>query len=332
LVVAAAPAAAKHDQSDVATMDDGSTYHGEIKSVQYATLNLNTGPAGLLGIEWRHVTSLTSKYTYRIELDGGTRHFGTLGPSKQPRRLNIVSSSGSVEVDFDDVVNIVPFEHGLWKRLAGSVNFGLTYTQANEAFQYNLSGNANYRSRKHLATLSGQSIFSTQQDAATTNQHYLKLELSQVLEKKWGAFELAQLQSNPDQGYDLRFIVGGGATRFLVESSRDLLALSVGPVSNWEDVVGSANSDHSAEILVDLSFRRFRHGSHSPSIQLNLGTFTNVTETPRFRSVLNFIVGWNIVGNFTFDFQINNNYDSDPPGVDSEHNDLNVVTSIGYSF
>jgi hypothetical protein len=37
-------------------------------------------------------------------------------------------------------------------------------------------------------------------------------------------------------------------------------------------------------------------------------------------------------GDFKFSFQVNDSYDSDPPGTDSENNDGSVVTSIGYTF
>jgi hypothetical protein len=327
-----APVLAGHDKSDVATTDDGGSYVGEIKSVQYATLNLDTDPAGLLHIEWRHVTGLTSKFEYRIELNGGDRHFGTLEPPTKPGHLRIVGPDGPLEVELSEIVEIVPFEHGFWKRLDGSVNFGLTYTQANDALQYNFSGDATYRTRKNYGTLSGQSIFSTQAGGETTNQHSVKLLLGQAGQQRWGAFELGQLQSNPDQGYDLRSIVGGGAMRFLIESSRKLLSFNLGMVYNRENVTGSSDLDQSAEAFVGVAFRRFKHGSHSPSVQLSLGTFTNVTDTPRFRAALNFNVGWKIVGDFKFNFQIINNYDSSPPGVDSEKNDLSLVTSVGYTF
>ena len=139
----ATPAAASHDKTDIVKVDDGGVYVGEFKSVLYETLNLKTNSAGLVSIEWRHVTGLTSKFEYRVELSGGVRHFGSLGPAKEPGHLSIVGSSGPIEVDLADVVEIVPIEHGFWKRLDGSVNFGLTYTQANDALQYNLSGDAN---------------------------------------------------------------------------------------------------------------------------------------------------------------------------------------------
>jgi hypothetical protein len=94
------PAAASHDKSDVVKVDDGGVYVGEIKSVQYATLNLKTDPAGLLSIEWRHVNSLTSKFEYRVELSGGVRHFGSLKPAKELGHLTIVGSSGPIEHGF----------------------------------------------------------------------------------------------------------------------------------------------------------------------------------------------------------------------------------------
>lgn len=331
-MLVAVPVVAEHDKSDVVTTDDGASYIGEIKGVQYSTLSLKTNPAGTLSIELRYVTGMISKFEYRIELNGGKRHFGTLGPPTKPGHLSIVDSEGALEVEFSEIVEIVPIEHSFWKRLDGSVNLGFSYTQANEAVQYNASSDASYRSRKNYGSLSGQSIFSTQEDGETTNQHVLQLIAAQVGRQRWGAFELGQLQSNPDQGYDLRTIVGGGATRFVIENSRKLLSLNLGMVYNREDVTDASDVDQSAEVLVAIGFRRYKRGSHSPSVQLTLGTFTNVTETPRFRASLNFNVSWKIIGDLKFNFQIIDNYDSAPPGVDSQNNDMSIVTSVGYTF
>jgi hypothetical protein len=332
LVVGAVPAAAEHDKTDVVTTLDGSTNVGEIKSVQYATLTLNTDPAGLISIEWRYVTRLTSKFEYRVEVSGGARHYGTLGPPREPGNLSVVSSSGTVEVDLADVVQIVPIAHSFLKRVNGSVNFGLTYTQANNALQYNLNGDATYRSPRSYAELTLQSIFSTQDDAESTNQHSLKAILAQIAKKQWGSFELGQLQSNPAQGYDLRLIVGGGAARFFIATSKKLFILNLGAVYNREIVTDSSDVEESVAAVVGLGYRRFKLGSHSPNVQLGLQTFTNVTDTPRLRVVLTCNVNWKIIGDFKFSVQINNSYDSNPPGVDSKNNDLSLVTSIGYTF
>lgn len=333
LILAAAPAAASHDKIDVATTNDGVTYIGEIKSVEFATLNLKTNAAGLLHIEWRYVSGLTSNFEYRVEVSGGVRYFGTLGPPGKPGNLSIVGSSGAVEVDLVDVVKIVPIEQGFWNRVDGSVNFGLTYTQANEAFQYNLNGDTFYRSRKNYAKLTYQSIFNTQEAGETTKQHYVRFYLSQIGRTKWGPFQLGELASNPNQGYDLRFIVGGGATNTFIASARKMFFLNLGVVYNREYVTGGSEVDQTAEALVGASFRRFKLGSHAPSTQLTLNTFTGLNNNSRFRSVLNFNISWKIIGNFQFSFQVNDSYDSNPPGgEESNKNDLSLVNSIGYTF
>jgi hypothetical protein len=332
ILVAATPVLASHDKTDRVTTDDGGIYFGEIESVQYATLNLDTDPAGLISIEWRHVTGLTSKFDYRIELNGGVLHFGSLGTPTAPGHVSIVSPDGSLAAALEEVVSIMPFERGFWRALDGSINFGLTYTQANSAFQYNLSADAERHTRRHYSTLSAQSIFNTQEGAEASSQHYLKFMMTQITKKRWGPFELGQLESNPSQGYDVRLLVGAGASNFFIERSRALASLNLGVVYNREDVTGESDVDESAEALAGVAYRRFKRGSHSPKVQLSLMTFTTLNDTHRFRTVFNFNIDWKIVGDFKFSLQIKNSYDSQPPGTDANKNDVSIVTSVGYTF
>ena len=81
--------------------------------------------------------------------------------------------------------------------------------RSNESLQYNVSGNVTRRVRTAFAMVSGQSIFNTQKGGEPTNQNELKITMVQLAKKKWGLFELGELQANPAQGYDLRLIVGG---------------------------------------------------------------------------------------------------------------------------
>lgn len=331
-LVLAGPAAASHDKTDIVKLEDGSVYVGEIKSVKYATLSLKTNASGIINIEWRYVTSLTSKYEYWLELAGGERLFGSLGPSGEPGKLSVVGTSGTIEVAVAEVVAIIPIEHGFWRRLDGSANFGLTYTQANNAFQYNLSGDVQHRSNKNIVTFTFQSIFNTQDDVESTEQHNMTLVATQIPKTRWGSFEVGQLASNPAQGYDLRILVGGGAAGFLIESSRSLLTLNLGGAYDRENVTDASDTEGAAEALVGVSFRRYKRSSHSPNVQLSLNTFTNITNTPRFRAVFLFNINWKIVSELKFSFQIRNSYDSNPPGTDPNNNDLTVVNSIGYTF
>lgn len=147
-----------------------------------------------------------------------------------------------------------------------------------------------------------------------------------------GAFEVGQLQSNPDQGYDLRVVVGGGAANFLVESSRRLVALNLGAVYNREEVTDSSDVDNSAGALAGISYRHYKSDAHSPNLNLGLQTFTSLTESSRYRAVFSFDLSWIIIGDLQFSFQVNDHYDSKPPGEDAANNDMSIVTSVGYIF
>ena len=330
-LVAASPALASHDKTDVVTTDDGSSYVGEIKGAQSAALSLKTNAASTISIEWRYITTIVSKYQYRIESAGGILRYGSLAVADKPGQLRIVGSTGPADLDLVDIVEILPIESTLKGRIDGSVNFGLTYTQANSSLQYNLSADASYRSRKNIASLTAQSILISQEAADTTDQHYLTFVLSQVIKASWGAFEVGQLQSNPDQGYDLRTVLGGGAVHFFKENSRVLINANMGLVYNREVVTDSDDVDKTMEFLLGVSYREFKHSSHSPTIRLGLNTFTDLGVS-RYRFTFTSEIKWKIVGDLTIDVQLNNNYDSDPPGEDSNNNNFTFVTSVGYTF
>ena len=333
LLLAAATTAVAHEKTDIVTIDDGSTFYGEILGVRHATLSLKTSAAGTLNIEWRRITGLTSTYAYHVFLTGGARHYGTLEPPDNPEHLKVVGTAGTIEVKLSEVVRIAPIEHTFWQRLKGSLNFGLTYTQANEAFQYNFGLDAHYRSLKNYATLSASSIFNTQEDADSTQQQNLQLVLAQVTKGKWGPFELGAIQSNPAQGYDIRTLLGGGASRFFVESTAHMFSLNLGAVYNREKVTDSDEVDSTAEVLAAISFRRYKRASDSPGIETSLAVYTDaISDDPRYRADFNFIVAWKIVGDYNFNFSVNNSYDSNPPGADANKNNVVIVTSIGYTF
>lgn len=332
LVVASGQALASHDKTDVASLDDGSTYFGEIKSVQFGALNLKTATVGLLSIEWRHVTGLTSKYVYRLTLTNGASHVGSLGTPEEPGHLRIVDASGTMEVDLAEIVAITPIEHGFWQSLTGSLNFGLTYTQASDTLQYSFSGDVTRHALKNYSVLSGRSILNRQESGRTADQHDLWLFLAQILGDRWGLFEAGAAQSNPFQGYDLRLIAGGGAAYSVSSSSKRLLLLELGLVYNREYVADSALIDQNAEALVGISYNRYRLTGFAPSLRTSLLTFTDLSSSARFRAVLNLDLEWTIFSGMSVSLQISDSYDSAPPGENARSNDLTVVTSIGYSF
>jgi len=323
---------AADSDSDVVVISNGDRLTGQIKSVQQGLLTFDTDAAGTLSIEWTYVTSIVSASEFLVEVSGGERYTGTLGAPQHPGELEVIGAGGPKVLRISDVVEILPIGGKFWKRLNGSLNLGLSFTQNNQAIQYNLSAIARNRTRKGIGTFQANSLFNTQEDADSSSQHYLDLGVTRFRKKRRNVFGLTQLQSNPNQGYNLRWVVGGGVGKFLVERSDVLFNVSTGLVYDREYITGSADVDNTGEFLLSFDFGSFTYKQLSRVITLTLNTFTNVTDTPRFRAQLNFKLNWEIVNNFNLGISVLEGYDSRPPSADADYNDLSFVTSVGYSF
>lgn len=327
----AGPAAA-HDKTDVVVLNNGDRLTGEIKGLAQAILKLDTDAGGTLSLEWTHVARLTSAFDYQVEMTAGERYFGSLRPTGRPGELEIVGAESSTTVKLTDVFRISPIGRGFWKRLNGNVNLGFSYTRSNEAVQYSLNAATHYQNQRYLGLGQLNSIFNTQEGSDSTKQQYFGFRLTRTLKKVSGVYGTFQLQSNPDQGYNLRSVLGGGYDRFLVHSDSGYLIVNAGLVYDREQIVGSSRVDNSAEITVGLQFANYTLDNPSRTISIGFNTYTNVTDTPRFRAQLDFSLTWEIINSFNIGISLIDTYDSRPPTAEAETNDASLAISVGYSY
>jgi len=321
-----------HPKTDVIVLENGDRLQGEIKTLQNGMLSVGTDAAGTVHLKWTHVEKVTSTYDYQVELTGGSRYYGALAETEKAGELKIVGPSETLTLPKAEIVAITPIEHGFWKKLKGSINLGLSYTQSNQALQYSFNGDAHFRTRKRFDNLQWSSIFNTQAEGDTANQQSVSFRHTRFLKHKLSAFALGQLQSNPDQGFDLRSNLGGGAGWSIVRNVGEELIGTGGLVYVREEVEGSTRVDNSAAVMLGINFASFSYDQPKRTVTLGLNTFTNVTDRPRFRVQLNFKLSWEVVNNFDVSLNVLESYDTRPPTVGAANNDMSVVTSLGYSF
>jgi hypothetical protein len=326
------PVGAGDPKTDVLVLVNGDRFTGQIKSVQQALLTFSTDAAGTVDVEWTYIKSLVSTSEFLVQVSSGERYSGSLAPPDEAGQLKIVGSSETHVVKMSEVVEILPIGGHFWKRLNGSADLGFSYQQSNRAIQYNLAALVQNRTRKGIGTFQVNSLFNTQEDAESSSQSYLSVGATRFRKNRRNVFGLTQVQSNPDQGYNLRWVIGGGAGKFLVERSDMLANVIAGLVYERESITNSDAVDNSAEVLLGIDFGSFKYKQLDRIITMTLNTFTNVTDTPRFRAQLNFKLNWEIVNNFNLGISVLDSYDSRPPTVDAESNDLALTTSVGYSF
>jgi hypothetical protein len=331
LVSFAAPAAA-HDKTDVVTLKNGDRFTGEIKGVDQESLELGTDAAGTIKIEWPHIASITSTFNYEVEVTTGERFFGSFETSGERGELQVVGDDGEHTIPLSDVFSITPIGRGFWKRLNGNVNLGFSYTQSNQAFQYSLSAATHYQNRKFLGSGQLNSIFNTQEGVDSTRQQNVGFRVTRKLKKTNGVYGVLQLQSNPDQGFNLRSVVGGGYDWFLVHRRNEHFIVNAGLVYDREQIVGSSQVDNSAEVTLGLQFANFSLDNPSRTITIAFDTFTNITGASRFRAQLSLNLTWQIINNFNLGISLLDSYDSRPPTSEANTNDLSLSLSVGYSY
>jgi len=153
LVWFAAPVAA-HDKTDVVTLKNGDRFTGEIKGVAQEALEFDTDAAGTIKLEWPHIASITSSFTYEVEVTTGERFFGSFEASGETGEIQVVGDDGEHTIPLSEVFSITPIGRGFWKRLnvtgesrfRAQLNVNLTWTIINN-FNLGISLLDSYDSR-----------------------------------------------------------------------------------------------------------------------------------------------------------------------------------------
>ena len=327
--------AGAHDRTDLVFLDNGDRFQGEIRKLAQGTLTLKTDAAGTISLKWTHVARVVSQYEYEVHTISGERLYGTLPEPDGSGELKVVGSSVTRTLALTEVFWILPIEHGFWNRVRGSVDFGASYVQSTSAVQYSLSADAHYKTRRIGGDLRLNSLFSTQEDAESASQQNLSLVLFRPLRALRGRgnlFAIGQLQSNPNQGFDLRSLAGGGLGVFVKESSGGFAIVSAGVVADREQVTDSSEVNTNAEALVGFRVASYRTDFPRRHLSFGVNTFTYITNSPRFRAQLDLKISWEVIRHFTVSLTFLDNYDSRPPTQDAAKNDLSVTTSLGYTF
>jgi hypothetical protein len=266
----------------------------------------------------------------------GNRLFGALGEPDHYRELKVVHASGATTaLAFEAIFSIAPIEQGFWQKIDGSVNLGFSYTRSNEAVQYSFSGNARYLSRSIGGDLQLSSIFNTQENAESASQHDASLSLIRplaALDGRANLFALGQVQSNPNQGYDLRTVGGGGFGLALHQMSSGFTLAKLGLVVDREVVTDSTEVTSNVQALLGFRFSRYRTVSPKYRVDLNANTFTYLTDSPRFRAQVSFQLSFDVINNMSVSLSVQDSYDSRPATADATKNDLSVTSSLGYTF
>jgi hypothetical protein len=86
--------------------------------------------AGTISIVWAEVVSLTSGKTLDVETVSGELFTGSISSPASGQLVVQTSAGPSRVLDLEEVIGIIPIESGFRGRTTGSIDFGVSFTNA----------------------------------------------------------------------------------------------------------------------------------------------------------------------------------------------------------
>ena len=329
-----------HAQStDVVQVANGDRITGDVRRLERGQLTFRTasaGPghqrfAGTISILWTEVVSLTSQQNLDVELVSGERFAGSIS-SPSPGQLVVQTASGPTRaIDIKEFVWIIPIEDGFRGRTTGSIDFGLNFTNAQDARTYTLSAEALHRSRAYAyeTQVTFNSWLSARDDAERLTRNDVIVDVRRRLPQRWFAVAKFEAQQDEPLELDVRLLAGGGVGRMLVRSNRTLLSVQGGLDYDAEQYDAVDSFDHSVEVFAGADWDWFAIGAATEAAVVAT-TFISL-ERQRARLELDSTLRRDIFWSMYWALNVLESFDSDPPD-DRPRSDLNVSFGLGWTF
>lgn len=331
LLCASEAALAGRDNTDVIYLTNGDRITGEILSLEFGTLRLETSNVGTITIEWPAVRAITSTYGFTIESRDGGRYTGVISGSDENQLALDLVVGGAVKLPLSEVVRLSQIESGFWNSINGSLSVGLNYTKASDTGSASLNFSATYRNPRIESTLT-VSANSTTTPEGTTDRNQLANSLRLVRPGKQYWNFLSSFDRNEELGIDARIQLGAGFGRHLIQTKHTAVDGTLGLSFNNEWVTGQTDTNQSLEGVINGEWHIFRFSDPETSMVTTLSLFPSLTESNRWRSEFNITLSRDIYKDFTLDLSYYNSYDSKPPDENASKSDYGIVTSVSYKF
>ena len=319
-------------KSDIVVLVNGNAVTGEIKSLEFGSLQYSTDSMGTVNIDWEDVTSLISNQYIEVEVTSGSKFHGNLELAEAADSIAIGFGDDTDLIKKNEIVRIVPIatSQRIINRLEGSTSFGFNTDKASGVTQGRITATVAYRTVEHLMGLAIDASVTDQDDAEQTQRQSIGFNYQRFRGNRWFSDWIVSEERNDELGIDSRFSVGGGLGRYLVQTNKNQFSLTLGLVATKETFTGSDPGTTNGEGKITV---RYLHRSVVPESDITFSTmvFPLLEDLSSFRAETNLTFRREIVNDLFFDLSVYHSYLSDPP-ADSEKDDYGVVTSLGYKF
>ena len=321
-------------KTDVVTLINGNAITGEIKVLDFGALRYSTDSMGTVSIDWEDIVGITSKQNLQVELTNGVKYFGTLQTSDEDFEIRVKTASQEVDLRTAQVVRMTPIDEQekFWQNLDGSFSLGLQTQKSSEVTTSNFNLDVYRRARTYLVGLKMNSAITDQPSEETKAQQSVEVNYQRFRGNRWFTDWFTRWEKNDEQGISGRNSAGGAFGRYVLQTNRNLLSISMGVQAARTSFRGEEESGTEAEGRFEVRYLRRRL---VPEVSMTFTTkiYPLLGDLSEYRAETDLSFKREFFDDFFLDLTIGHSYLSNPPeDIGASKVDYNITTSLGYSF
>lgn len=305
---------------------------GELLQIHLGRIEFDADNIGVVKIKNTKVESIYAiSHNFRVETLAGEELQGYLMRSAEPGKVVINSIIDSREIPIEDIINLVYYGQTLRSRFAGNVSAGYSYTKSSRIGRLNSDGLLKYNTATGQTRMAGDMIITYDSVKTYTERANLSFSHEHNIGALWSAVVILKYQKNLELGLDRRWQEALGIGKeFLINKNQQ--AIAIGGVAFNQELNLEGVQLSSTEAMLQANYDLFSFAKPNLSLSFVESVFISLTEKDRIRLDGNISLDYEIISDFSINFQFYHNYDSRSPATDSPNIDYGFVAGLRYEF
>ena len=318
-------------QKDTIKLKDDGILVGEIKELKQSVLTFKTSYSKRdFQIKWYKISEIRSNRYFIVELEDGTRMSTTVNSvSTHPGKVDLYAGMNSFEENIENIIYLDPIGNNVFSRLSLAIDFGLTFTKANNLRQLTTNFSGNYAADKWSSSAYLNMVFSRQDGIDDVRRIDGNIDLYYFLPNEWYAALEADYLGNDEQLLALRSTYKLGGGYFFVKTNEMYLGTGAGIAHSTETYTDNAPTKQSSEAYAGFGFNKYDIGDFS--MMTNATYYYSLTENNRSRLDMSLNLKYDLPYDFYIKMSYTYNFDSKPTEGASK-SDYVAQTSFGWEL
>ncbi len=323
-------------QMDSLIFFNGNYIIGEVKGMDRGVVTVETDYSDSdFKIEWEKISEIYTETEFLITLSDGTRYNGSLSTAEDGSLLLLTQEGEEVPIDLNNLVFLTSVDDEFWSRLYANIDFGFSFTKANNFRQTNSSLRLGYLANRWQAEGSWKQVLSNQDSVDATRRTEANIGFRYFLPRDWYAGAQVNFLSNTEQRLDLRTTGKLGLGKFVIHTNAIYWSFFGGASFNNESFAPDPENPNaererqSLEAYFGTEYNMYDVGDLS--IFTKALAYPSLTESGRWRVDYDLDVNYDLPLDFYIKGSFSLNYDNRPVEGASE-TDYVVTAGFGWEW